>query len=225
VGTGRKDAGTDGWEYRYHGHLTRHWPGWPQYESDRHAALVGSVFRAKPHNGVPIRSPAGYVASFIAVKPGTDTWDWRRELSGLWTYRSFHNKATPVYQIPPSAHGRLILQEAVFKLETPTSTTLQGAIEWASGVLDLKGTVRPGTSFEIVGTGRRDTNTWDWKYRYHGHLIPDWPKPPDVNVVDQRPALVGSALRERSHGDVGWISPNGSVRGGYVAPFIAVKRD
>src|SRR5262249_2777837 len=42
VGTGRTGTDTDGWEYRYHGHLTRHWPGWPQYESDRHAALVGS---------------------------------------------------------------------------------------------------------------------------------------------------------------------------------------
>src|SRR6266571_1865497 len=26
VGTGRTDAGTEGWEYRYHGHLTHNWP-------------------------------------------------------------------------------------------------------------------------------------------------------------------------------------------------------
>jgi hypothetical protein len=60
VGTGRPGTGTDGWEYDYQGQLAHHWPnGVNQVQ-----ALVGSVIRAKPHNG----APAGYVASFIAVK-------------------------------------------------------------------------------------------------------------------------------------------------------------
>ena len=59
VGTGRPDTPTAGWEYHYHGHLTRV------------PALVGSVIRAKSHNGQPgggWRSAAGEVFSFIAVK-------------------------------------------------------------------------------------------------------------------------------------------------------------
>jgi hypothetical protein len=223
VGTGRPGTETDGWEYRYHGHLTRRWPGWPEYESDQRPFLVGSVIRAKPHGD----RPAGLVYSFIAVKQQVFTsWDWKRELSGSWTYRSFHNNSTDVYQIPPTAHGRLILQEAVFRLETPTSTTLQGAIEWGTGVLDLNGTVRSGvggepSSFEIVGTGRPGADTSDWEYRYQGHLTRHWPE-----GVNQRPALLGSVLRTKPHGDSpAWVSHTGGIAtGGYVAPFIAVKK-
>jgi hypothetical protein len=59
AGFGRPSTPTAGWEYDYHGELAYQWPkGVGQVP-----ALVGSVLRAKPHNG----SPAGYVASFIAV--------------------------------------------------------------------------------------------------------------------------------------------------------------
>lgn len=60
VGLGRPGTQTDNWEYDYFGYLAHSWPnGVAQVP-----ALVGSVLRAKPHNG----APAGYVASFIAVK-------------------------------------------------------------------------------------------------------------------------------------------------------------
>jgi hypothetical protein len=60
VGTGRPGTGTAGWEYDYHGQLAHQWPN----GVGQVPALVGTVIRAKPHNG----APAGYVASFIAVK-------------------------------------------------------------------------------------------------------------------------------------------------------------
>jgi hypothetical protein len=60
VGTGRRGTGTEGWEYDYHGQLAYQWPN----GVNQVPALVGSVIRAKPHDG----APAGYVASFIAVK-------------------------------------------------------------------------------------------------------------------------------------------------------------
>ena len=60
VGTGRPKTGTDGWEYDYNACLAHEWPN----GIDQVPALVGSVIRAKPHGA----SPAGYVASFIAVK-------------------------------------------------------------------------------------------------------------------------------------------------------------
>src|SRR4051812_6746733 len=60
IGNGRPKTGTDGWEYDYHGFLGYHWPnGIKQVPS-----LVGTIVRAKPHDG----EPAGVTASFIAVK-------------------------------------------------------------------------------------------------------------------------------------------------------------
>jgi hypothetical protein len=60
VGLGRPGSPTDGWEYDYYAYLAFLWPdGVDQVQS-----LVGSVLRAKPHNG----QPAGVTASFIAVR-------------------------------------------------------------------------------------------------------------------------------------------------------------
>jgi len=59
-GFGRPGTDTSGWEYDYHGSPAFHWPaGVNQIES-----IVGSVLRAKPHDG----QPAGVTASFIAVR-------------------------------------------------------------------------------------------------------------------------------------------------------------
>jgi hypothetical protein len=59
-GTGRPGTNTAGWEYDYFGQLALHWPN----GVNQTPALVGTVIRAKPHGG----APAGYVASFVAVK-------------------------------------------------------------------------------------------------------------------------------------------------------------
>jgi hypothetical protein len=59
-GFGRTNTPTAGWEYDYHAYLAYHWPN----GVNQATALVGTVIRAKPHDG----APAGVVASFIAVK-------------------------------------------------------------------------------------------------------------------------------------------------------------
>jgi hypothetical protein len=60
VGTGRPGTKTDNWEYDYKATTTPKWPnGVGQVPT-----LVGTVIRAKPHDG----APAGVVASFIAIK-------------------------------------------------------------------------------------------------------------------------------------------------------------
>ncbi len=58
-GIGRAGTPTDGWEYDYRGYLVQ---AWPNGVSQR-PAFVGSVIRAKPHDG----APAGYTASFISI--------------------------------------------------------------------------------------------------------------------------------------------------------------
>ena len=60
LGYGRPGTKTDGWEYDYHGFLGYKWPN----GIDQVPSLVGTIVRAKPHNG----GAAGVTASFIAVK-------------------------------------------------------------------------------------------------------------------------------------------------------------
>jgi hypothetical protein len=60
IGTGPAGTQTEGWEHDYHAHAAHTWPS----GVNQVPALVGSVIRAKPHGS----APAGYVASFIAVR-------------------------------------------------------------------------------------------------------------------------------------------------------------
>jgi len=59
-GRGRAGAPTDNWEYDHSGIFADRWADCVS----RVPALVGSVIRAKRHDG----TQAGYVASVIAVK-------------------------------------------------------------------------------------------------------------------------------------------------------------
>jgi hypothetical protein len=59
-GYGRAGTATQGWEYDYYGFLAYQWPN----GVDQVPSLVGSIVRAKPHDG----GAAGVTASFIAVK-------------------------------------------------------------------------------------------------------------------------------------------------------------
>ena len=59
-GYGRPNTPTAGWEYDYNASLAYQWPN----GVNQVPALVGTVIRAKPHDG----GAAGVVASFIAVK-------------------------------------------------------------------------------------------------------------------------------------------------------------
>jgi hypothetical protein len=59
-GFGRPGSRTNDWEYDYYGFLAYHWPN----GVDQVQSLVGTVIRAKPHDG----GAAGVTASFIAVR-------------------------------------------------------------------------------------------------------------------------------------------------------------
>jgi hypothetical protein len=60
IGTGRAGTKTENWEYDYKATTTPKGPN----GVNQVPTLVGTVIRAKPHNG----APAGVVASFIAIK-------------------------------------------------------------------------------------------------------------------------------------------------------------
>src|ERR671912_2360461 len=59
---GSGDNSGERWVYDYVGYLVPIWPN----GVDQRSAIVGSVIRTVPHNNG--QAPAGYVASFIAVK-------------------------------------------------------------------------------------------------------------------------------------------------------------
>ena len=60
AGLGRAGTPTEGWEYDYYAVPGYAWPA----GVNQVASIVGTVLRAKPHNG----GPAGLTASFIAVR-------------------------------------------------------------------------------------------------------------------------------------------------------------
>lgn len=76
--------------------------------------------------------------------------------------------------------------------------------------LDLAGTVSPSGQIELTGTGRPGTPTAGWEYKYNGVLAHTWEQ-----GVRQVPALVGTVLRAKAHGQ---------SQAGYSTSFIAVKR-
>ena len=101
------------------------------------------------------------------------------QISGWWTYRSFHNNPALVGNDAQKALG-LIFAEATFRFELQSKTTLKGSIDWDSGGLDLRGTIRAadgGTPLivEMVGIGRPSTETDGWEYDYHAYLAHQWP--------------------------------------------------
>ena len=60
AGAGRAGTDTENWEYDYRGQIAFQWPN----GVNQAPAIVGTVLRARPHNG----APAGVTASFIAVR-------------------------------------------------------------------------------------------------------------------------------------------------------------
>jgi len=137
-----------------------------------------------------------------------------KDLVGKWTYRSFHNNAIPVGDDAQKALD-LIFAEATFTFDPIADAGLKGIIDWGSGGLDLKGSVRPAVgnaplTVNMVGTGRPGSQTAGWEYDYYAYLAYEWP-----TGVSQIPALVGTVIRAK---------PHGSAPVGYVASFIAVRQ-
>jgi hypothetical protein len=138
---------------------------------------------------------------------------------GHWTYRSFRNDPDPVgdVQRDPQKLVKLLFAEAEWVIEETNDRSLKGQLVFGPDqVMDLTGVIRPASKshsarVHINGKGRPGTATEHLFYDYDGELAFTWP-----NGVDQRPAIVGSVIR---------VKPHDGGAAGYVASFIAVKRD
>lgn len=139
--------------------------------------------------------------------------------SGDWTYRSFRNVPEPVGDVSqdPSKLVKLLFAEAEWVVQDTSDGSFKGELRFGpQDVMDLTGTVTPQNNtcpakFHISGKGRPGTSTSQLFYDYEGYLVPQWP-----NGVDQRAAIVGSVIR---------VKPHDGAAAGYVASFIAVRRD
>jgi hypothetical protein len=138
--------------------------------------------------------------------------DVKSEMSyhGTWTYRSFFSKPEIETDFRDLEFAR-----ATITIEDAPFGVLRGLIRWGEKGdegLALKGSITYGNPFTARFQGRGDTaGTKDWIYDYLGFVIPMWP-----DGSNQRPAIVGTVIRTVAHG---------KNSAGFVASFIAVKRD
>jgi hypothetical protein len=141
-------------------------------------------------------------------------------ISGSWTYRSFHNRPNVMVGDDDSTAAEtalsLIFGEGVVTLAVDESGAATGALDLGPNyALDLAGTASCGgetgpVTVTLTGTGRAGTPTAGWEYKYVGYLAHTWEQ-----GVRQVPALVGTVLRSKQHGN---------ALPGYSTSFIAVKR-
>jgi hypothetical protein len=138
-------------------------------------------------------------------------------VSGSWIYRSFNPTYVTGNQTPQEEWGLIRADRAVLNLDSylpPGSPSLQppylrGKMEWEGGGLDLNGKVIQYPEFQsldFVGTGRPDTDTAGWEYRYHGHWTGPWfSYRGGVRIpINQHPTLVGSVVCRQSISD-SWL--------------------
>lgn len=135
-------------------------------------------------------------------------------ISGSWTYRSFHNNPEFVGSNPAAIAG-LLFGEGDLQISVDANNVISGKVSFgADYVLDISGTRQPGQDLTpdfitMKGVGRPGTPTADWIYEYKAFPAPKWD-----NAVNQRPSLVGTVVRTRHE----------PAPAGYTASFIMVKQ-
>lgn len=140
------------------------------------------------------------------------------EATGVYTYRSLLNQPDPVGDF-----NAVRFAEAEVNLLVRTDGTVGGTLAFppAPGApeqsfLDLSGQVLGWEPLRLrfTGTGRADTDVFDFVYDYEGEVAPTMP-----SGVGQRLAVVGSVVRSKDHGTGAQLA-----KAGATASFVAVKR-
>lgn len=150
---------------------------------------------------------AGFAAESWATEPAGNA------ICGKWTYRSFINDPDPNLEF-----NKLKFAVAELSFEEADFGKIAGRLRFGEDYLKLTGTMTFGNPFAARFQGVGATpgtieNGQPWVYDYLGFIAPAWP-----NGIDQRPAIVGTIVRTVTHS-------NGQAKAGYVASWIAVRRD
>jgi len=134
-------------------------------------------------------------------------------LTGTWTYRSFLSNPDIDADFDSLKFG-----VGNIKINDAQMQTLDGLIYGTGWELKLTGSIAYGNPFTLQFQGKGIVGGAEWIYDYRGYYVPNW-----MNGVDQRPAIVGSIVRDIPHP----TGPNNksTAPAGVVAQWIAVKQD
>jgi len=140
-------------------------------------------------------------------------------LRGYWTYRSFINNPNPVDSFDQIRFG-----EGELFLNVRQDGNVSGSLSFPAqpgaefkAFMDITGSVTNWSpiTLRFTGTGRKDTDIFDFKYEYFCSLAHTW-----ENGINQRAALVGTIVRSQDHGAGDQVA-----KAGATASFVAVKRN
>ncbi len=138
------------------------------------------------------------------------------QVTGNWTYRSFHNDPN-LTDGDSTKLSELLFGEGTMKLDMTANQKISGTLDFGPDyILDISGTLQNGTGdlpdvIKITATGRKGTHTAGWIYAYQAYPTVTWP-----NGVNQRASFVGSAIR---------VVPHDGGAAGVTVSFIAVKQN
>jgi hypothetical protein len=135
-------------------------------------------------------------------------------VSGTYTYRSFHNNPALVGN-DINKIASLLFGEGVLTVSLQDDDTISGKITFGGAfILEVTGHLIRGSGDEpdritLAGHGRAGTPTAGWLYEYKALTAPKFD-----HAVSAKEALVGTVIRTNAHGSGG---------PGYTASFIMVK--
>jgi hypothetical protein len=135
-----------------------------------------------------------------------------QDLTGTYTYRSFHNAPQPVDDF-----NRLRFAQLEMRLDVSADGALTGRLVFSPEIgMDLEGTCTKKAPLHLVYTGRGPAGSEiaDFHYEYDAVVLRTW-----QHGVDQVLTLAGTVLRASPHGTAPDVAP-----AGYTASFLAVRR-
>lgn len=133
-------------------------------------------------------------------------------LTGVWTYRSFHND--PSLTTP---WDQYLFGSGYITIDDAPDGVFRGKIGDTGWSLACSGSMSHGYPNIVRFQGKGIVGGEEWIYDYLGFVIPAWP-----NGQDQVPAIVGTVVRTIPHSG---SSPGSVAPAGVTASWIAVWKD
>ena len=133
-------------------------------------------------------------------------------LTGVWTYRSFHND--PDLKTP---YDQYLFGSGYITIDDAPAGVFRGKIGDTGWGLACNGSINYGYPNAVRFQGKGIVAGEEWIYDYLGFVVPAWP-----NGQDQVPAIVGTIVRTIPHSG---SSPGTVAPAGVTASWIAVWKE
>jgi hypothetical protein len=130
-------------------------------------------------------------------------------LTGVWTYRSFHNDPNLATEYKDYLFG-----SGYITVDDAPTGVFRGKIGDTGWSLDLNGSSNYGYPNVVRFQGKGIVGGEEWIYDYLGFVIPAWP-----NGNSQVPTMVGTIVRTIPHTG---STPKSVAPAGVTASWVAV---